>query len=144
MKRSAFYDVFGKEEDECTSVELLLPGKLMIFKKAVFWDVTLCGSCKNRRFGETLVLTRSTRRNIPDVGILHSHRRETSNLAMTFLPLIKWNKVSSPGGKRDRRVKLTSTYCQGQRAEKIRGFHGVKIYQNTRTNASEDYGQTDK
>jgi hypothetical protein len=22
-------------------------------KKGVFWDVTLCGSCKNRRFGGT-------------------------------------------------------------------------------------------
>jgi hypothetical protein len=22
-------------------------------KNAVFWDVTLCGSCKNRRFGGT-------------------------------------------------------------------------------------------
>jgi hypothetical protein len=22
-------------------------------KNAVFWDVALCGSCKNRRFGET-------------------------------------------------------------------------------------------
>jgi hypothetical protein len=24
----------------------------MLLKNAVFWDVTLCGSCKNRRFGE--------------------------------------------------------------------------------------------
>jgi hypothetical protein len=29
---------------------------------------------------ETSVLTRATRRNIPEVAILHSHRRETSNL----------------------------------------------------------------
>jgi hypothetical protein len=104
---------------------------------AVFWDVTLCGSCKKRRFGgtyclhhqgdknrparnvsgnyqlkhvvhivflgsvlrllvtklpsspildtlimeairssETSVLTRAPRRNIPEEGILHSHRRE--------------------------------------------------------------------
>jgi hypothetical protein len=22
-------------------------------KNGIFWDVTLCGTCKNRRFGET-------------------------------------------------------------------------------------------
>jgi hypothetical protein len=25
----------------------------VIMKNGVFWDVTLCGSCKNRRFGGT-------------------------------------------------------------------------------------------
>jgi hypothetical protein len=37
---------------------------------AVFWDVMPCGSCKNRRFGRTSVLTRAARRNIPEDGIL--------------------------------------------------------------------------
>jgi hypothetical protein len=25
-------------------------------KNAVFWDVTLCGSCENRRFGRTYII----------------------------------------------------------------------------------------
>jgi hypothetical protein len=37
-------------------------------KHAVFWDVTPCGYCKNRRFGGTSVLTRATRHNIPKDG----------------------------------------------------------------------------
>jgi hypothetical protein len=39
-------------------------------KNAVFWDVTSCGSCKNRRSSETLALTRAARRNIPEYTIL--------------------------------------------------------------------------
>jgi hypothetical protein len=72
-------------------------------ENAVFWDVTRCRSCMNRRFelslqppahagsshsdfstvkmiamisSETSVHTRSTLRHIPQDGILHRHRRE--------------------------------------------------------------------
>jgi hypothetical protein len=37
-------------------------------KNFVFWDVASSGSCKNRRFGGTSVLTRPTRRHFPKGG----------------------------------------------------------------------------
>jgi hypothetical protein len=49
---------------------------LLKLKKAVFWNFTPCDSCKNTRFGGTSVLTRATRLNIPEDGIVLSHRRE--------------------------------------------------------------------
>jgi hypothetical protein len=42
-------------------------------KNAVFWDVTPCRPCVNRCFGGTWVHTRSTRRHIPEYGILHGY-----------------------------------------------------------------------
>jgi hypothetical protein len=40
-------------------------------KNAVFWDVAPCRYFVNRRFGGTLVHTRSTRHHIPEDGILN-------------------------------------------------------------------------
>jgi hypothetical protein len=51
--------------------------KTVIFlKNVVFLDVAPCRSCVNRRSAEISVHTRSSRRHIPEDGILHSHRRE--------------------------------------------------------------------
>jgi hypothetical protein len=66
---------------------------VMTLKNGVFWVVTPCGSCKNRRSGGTSVLTRATRRNNPENTILHSHRRENlkSYMVMTlFVVMIRY------------------------------------------------------
>jgi hypothetical protein len=55
--------------------QVRLSVKTANLKNSVFWGVTSCGSCKNRRSSETSVLTRATWRNIPEYDILHSHRR---------------------------------------------------------------------
>jgi hypothetical protein len=51
-------------------------------RNAVFWDVTPCGTCKKRRFGGTY---KTTRRTIPEDGILHGHRRENFKSYMKAL-----------------------------------------------------------
>jgi hypothetical protein len=84
-----------------------------VTKNAVFWDVTPCDSCKNARSegrllvtanvpsspilvtlvmealisSETSVLTRATRRHIPEDDILHSHR--CGNLK-SYIALTGW------------------------------------------------------
>jgi hypothetical protein len=45
-------------------------------KNTVFWEVVLCRSCMNRRFGETSPKRRFTQRHTPEDGIFHSHRCE--------------------------------------------------------------------
>jgi hypothetical protein len=45
-------------------------------ENAVFWDVSPCRSCVNRRSSETSVHTRCTRHHIQEDGFLHNHRRQ--------------------------------------------------------------------
>jgi hypothetical protein len=77
------------EELSASIIRVTTTGELetmLTLKNGVFWDVTPCGSCKNRRFvtlikealgaSVTSVLPRATRRKIPEDTILHSQRRE--------------------------------------------------------------------
>jgi hypothetical protein len=41
-------------------------------KNGVFWDVTPCGSCKNRRFGGTYRILRSVRRLLVAASVVPS------------------------------------------------------------------------
>jgi hypothetical protein len=59
---------------------------MLLPKNAAFWDVTPCGSCKNRHFGGTSVLITAPLRKIPEDSILHNHRRGNLKSYMVLLP----------------------------------------------------------
>jgi hypothetical protein len=109
------------------------------YKNAIFWDVTSCDSCKNRRFwgmspipvtlikeglscSETSVYARATRRNIQEDGFLRSHRHENLNWAyvlgffLSFLryilqPLVSACEVCMQTGK-----QVRSQYLENSRS----------------------------
>jgi hypothetical protein len=51
------------------STEIALSESMLYQKNTVFWDVSPCGSCKNRRFGR---------------NFLRSYRRENRNFYMLY------------------------------------------------------------
>jgi hypothetical protein len=53
-------------------------------RMSIFLDVAPCRSGVNRRFGGTSIHTRTTRRHIPEDGILHSHRCENLKSYMEY------------------------------------------------------------
>jgi hypothetical protein len=79
--------------------------KPLFLKNGVFWDVTPRGSYKKRRFGRSQALlhhgdknrrtrnnVNTTRRNIPEDTILHSHSREN----LKSYPLLLLRKRNIP------------------------------------------------
>jgi hypothetical protein len=78
-----------------------------MLKNGVFWDVTPCDSCK--------VLTKATRRNIPEGAILHSHRRE--NLK-SYLPNIIFQELPGATEKKHegsiKEIRLPSQYWKNE------------------------------
>jgi hypothetical protein len=66
-------------------------------KKVAFWDVTLCGSCKKRRFGGTYRLhpqvhkNRRARNNISSKWqAKHAAKREVTVLIVTAVKKLKY------------------------------------------------------
>jgi hypothetical protein len=76
--------------------------KTKIKKNAVFWDVTPCGSCKNRRF-EGIAFLRSVRRllvtaNVPNSPILVTLMMGPLRSSETYvLTRGTWYKISEDG-----------------------------------------------
>jgi hypothetical protein len=99
---------------------LTISKPLKNLKKTVFWDVQLCRSCVNRRFGgtlkmeairyfETSVHTRSTQRHIPEDGFLHSHRCENLKSYLRTCLSFTEPKVSLPCSQKPASGSLSLT-----------------------------------
>jgi hypothetical protein len=53
IRRVALVRTDVSEEHIASIMRVKLISELLLMKNAVVWDVTPCGSCKNRRFGRT-------------------------------------------------------------------------------------------
>jgi hypothetical protein len=56
----SLYPQLSEHIRNCVSIEVFTAATM---KNAVFWDVTSCSSCKNRRCGGTYRLRRQSKRN---------------------------------------------------------------------------------
>jgi hypothetical protein len=79
---------------------------------AVFWDVTTCGSCKNRGSGpilvtlmmealrsfDSLVLTRATRHKIPEDDIIQKVCLLSFSLITHITTLLRLTRLGFPTG----------------------------------------------
>jgi hypothetical protein len=66
-------------------------------KNVVLWDLALCRSCVNRRFGGTSVHTRSTQLHISEDDILHEYKLfkcDTGGTPFSLLAFIRLAEVS--------------------------------------------------
>jgi hypothetical protein len=114
----------------------------LLLKNGVFWDITPCGSCK-RRFGGTSVLTRATRRNIPEDDILHTHRRENLRSYIPYVSLLQNTHMQEREYLRfPRNWKIRSNEAGG--TDILGAWIQPELFSGARVGGSQFYGREEQ